>query len=583
MCGIVGEVSQGIINRERFEQMVNALQHRGPDDKGVYFDDSIALGHTRLSILDLSTHGHQPMTASNGEYIIIYNGEVYNFETIKKDLLTKGYKFDSHTDTEVILNGYMAYREKIVDKLNGMFAFAIYEKSSGDLFLARDRSGIKPLYYYKDNEKFLFTSEIKVLKHLFPTVNLEAKILFLLLGAIPEPMTIYEGIEIFPAGHWASYSNGLLIFKKFDEYKYEPKITKSYQEIVEDVRILLHKSVERHLISDAPIGTFLSGGLDSSALTAIATQYRDNFQAFSLIFDEMDHSEEYYQELVVKRCGIKHTKYRVTEKVFLDTLDEFSSSMDQPSVDGLNTYFVSKAANQSGLKTVFSGVGGDEIFYGYPTFKVAHILRIASKIPYTIIKIFQYSHKYKRLELLKAEGDLAFYLPTTAMFSPTQIARLLRIDKILVYNTIARLWNIYNSSHIKSIDDKISFLDLNIYMKNQLLRDADIFGMANSLEIRVPFLDKELVDYVLKIGAKEKFDKRVNKIILADAVRDILPLEVIERPKMGFALPLVYWFKKNIERFEIDSEIKNAFLHDKIHWTRVWADIVLKRFEMDNE
>jgi asparagine synthase (glutamine-hydrolysing) len=581
MCGILGQIVNKSIDRNKFQKSLLLMDHRGPDDNGVYFNNNLAFGHTRLSILDLSNHGHQPMISENGNYVLVFNGEIYNFEEIKKVLEKKGYVFHSHSDTEVILNGYIEYKEKIVNKLNGMFAFAIYNKSNGDVFLARDRSGIKPLYYFNDDDNFAFSSEIKALKDFSSKINLDAKILFLLLGSVPEPITIYENIFMFPAGNYAYYSNGILKTTKFDEYKYEPKIIKPYTEIVKDVNTLLHESIRRHLVSDAPIGTFLSGGLDSSAITAIAAQYKENLQTLSLVFEEKDLSEEYYQDLVVDRYKTNHTKHLIDEKLFLESIDDFIDSLDQPSIDGLNTFFVSKAARESGLKTVLSGVGGDEIFYGYPSFKNAKKLDFLSKIPYFIIQMLQMSHKYKKLELLQIENDLATYLPTRGVFTPTEIADILAVDRDLVYKTIVKLWEEYNSSYIKVIDDKVSFFELNMYMKNQLLRDTDVFGMANSLEIRVPFLDKELVDYVLKIKPEEKYDTNINKIILADATRSLLPSEVIDRPKMGFTLPFESWFRKNINKFELPADVKDKFLNKQLHWSRVWALLVLNKFGVE--
>jgi asparagine synthase (glutamine-hydrolysing) len=578
MCGIFGQVSNDGINEDNFMERLKLMSHRGPDDIGVFHNQGVSLGHVRLSIQDTSIDGHQPMVDKNGNNIIVYNGEIYNFKEIKKSLEVKGYAFNSNSDTEVILNGFIEYGEKIVNKLNGMFAFAIYNKRNGSIFLARDRSGIKPLYFYKKDKDFIFSSEVKVLREFSKGVDFQSKILFLLLGSVPEPKTIYDEISVFPSGCYGYYSNGILETIKYDEYTYSPKIVKPYSEIVKDVNELMHESVKRHLISDAPIGAFLSGGLDSSAITAIAAQYKDNLQTLSLVFEEKDLSEEYYQDLVVKRYSTKHTKFNVNEDMFLESIDSFMDSFDQPSIDGLNTYFVAKAASESGLKAVLSGVGGDEIFYGYPSFKNSKKLHFLSKVPYYIIKIFQQHHKYKKLELLKIESDLALYLPTRSVFSPTEIASILGIKVDVIYKEISNLWEEYNSLHIKKIDDKISFFELEIYMKNQLLRDTDVFGMANSLEIRVPFLDKELVDYVLKIQPQEKYDKHINKIILADAMRSILPDEIIDRPKMGFTLPFEYWFRKHINKFELSQSVKESFLNKQLHWSRVWALIVLSKF-----
>jgi len=578
MCGILGHISNQSINQTDFLANLLRLNHRGPDDSGAYFDDNIALGQTRLSIVDLSEKGHQPMISECGNYVIVYNGEIYNFKEIRQDLISKKYKFNSLTDTEVILNGFIEYKEKVVNKLNGMFAFSIYNKSTKELFLARDKSGIKPLYYYHGREQFVFSSELKVLKKYSPNDSLEAKILFLLLGSLPEPITMYENIVAFPAGHYGVYKSKKLKTVKYDEYSFEPKINKPYKEIIKDVGDLFDKSIQRHLVSDAPIGVFLSGGLDSSAITAIAAKYKKNLHTLSLVFEDKSLNEEYYQNLVVNKYSTSHAQCLIDESLFLDGVDVFLNSMEQPTIDGLNTYFVSRAAKESGLKAVLSGVGADEIFYGYPSFKDGNTLKFLSKVSYSIIKIFEFSRKYKKLELLKAEQEFAYYLPKRALFSPKEIAQILKIDKSIVYQLITNLWKTYGTSHVNKIEDKIAFFELNMYMKNQLLRDSDVFSMANSLELRVPFLDKALVDYVLKIAPEKKFGTN-NKQILVDVVRKFLPNEIINRPKLGFELPIEGWLRKNIDQLTIDQNLKTKFINKQLHWSRVWALLVLGKFD----
>ena len=577
MCGILGQVSSRSINQTTFKENLLKLSHRGPDDCGVYFDDGVALGQTRLSIIDLSKEGHQPMISECGDYVIIYNGEVYNFKEIREELTLKGYVFHSDTDTEVILNGFIEYKEKIANKLNGMFAFSIYNNTTKKMFLARDKSGIKPLYYFKDNQDFIFSSELKGIKKYPNNINFNAKILFFLLGYVPEPYTIYENISMFPAGHYGFYENNKLNFTKYDEYKYEPKIIKPYKEIVSDVSELFDNSIERHLVSDAPIGAFLSGGLDSSVIVAVAAKYKANLQTLSLVFNEKQLNEEYYQDLVVKRYSAKHTKYLIDEDLFLNTIDDFFDAMEQPTIDGFNTFFISKAAKENNLTVALSGVGGDEIFYGYSSFKDGKTLKFLSKIPYALMKIFEYSHKYKKLELLQAEKELSYYLPKRALFSPNDIAEILDIDKSKIYSLIVDLYKTYSLPFIIQLEDKISSYELNLYMKNQLLRDADVFGMAHSLEIRVPFLDKELVDYMLKIEPKEKFG-RLNKRILVDISKEILSKEIYERKKMGFELPFEKWFRKNIDKFDINHDMKNKFKNKQITWARFWSVLVMEKF-----
>lgn len=578
MCGIYGVISKHQIDTSSFKSELSKLNHRGPDDHGFFIKDNVAFGQTRLSILDLSLHGHQPMVSHCGNYVLIYNGEIYNFQYLREQLLKKGYKFKSGTDTEVILNGFIEYREDIVKKLNGMFAFAIFDQQKNAIFLARDRSGIKPLYYKKTLDGFSFSSELKPLKQGADKIELQAKILYLLLGYVPEPITIYQSIRLFPAGYYGYFTKGELKLKQFNQYSYVPKVEKTYKEIVSDVRDLLFKSIQRQLISDAPIGTFLSGGLDSSVITAVAAKYKPKLQTLSLVFNEKSLNEEYYQNKIVEKYSTQHTIYLVDEKIFLQSIPDFLNAMEQPSVDGLNTYFISKAAVENNLKTVLSGVGSDEIFYGYPTFKRSRKLQLLSHLPYGLIKFFQFSKKYRKLELVRAEQELAYYLPQRGLFTPTEIAELLKISKHEVYRAISRLWQEYDTSDIKLIEDKTSFFELNMYMKNQLLRDADIFSMANSLELRVPFLDNKLVDYVLKIDPKYKFGK-FNKKLLVDVAKEIIPYEIISRPKQGFILPFNFWFKNNLKYFDLSSDIKKKFSLNQLSWVKFWALYILQRYQ----
>ncbi len=578
MCGILGKVSNSKIDKSNFNNDLSLLSHRGPDSHGTFFYDNIALGHTRLSIIDLSQCGHQPMEDQNDKYVIIYNGEIYNFKSIRDELISKGYSFKSKSDTEVILNGYIEFKEKIVNKLEGMFSLCILNKRNREVFLARDRMGIKPLYYYNDGKSFTFSSEIRPLKKYSSGLNAEAKILFLALGSVPEPVTIYNNIYSFPKGHFGFFKNGNLKITKYAQEKYLPKIKSNYQNIVFNTKNYLHKSIKNHLISDAPIGTFLSGGLDSSAITCIAAQYKKDLVTLSLDFNEKNLSEKYYQDLIVKKYNTSHNRIIIDEKKFIDNIQNFISSMDQPTVDGLNSYFVSLAASESGLKAVLSGVGGDEIFYGYSTFRNAKKIEMLKYIPNYIIKILARRKRLKKLEYMEIKKDIFKYLSLRTVFTPSEIAQNLNCDLEYVKSIIVKNINEYKVNQL-SLDDKTSLFELDMYMKNQLLRDTDVFGMAHSLEIRVPFLDKELVEYVLRIDPQLKFKNNINKSLLADSVKDLVPSEIIKRKKMGFELPFKYWFKNNINQFNIDKKIKDDFLNDKIHWSKVWALFISNNFK----
>ena len=579
MCGIIGHISKERINKDDFKNKTLNLSHRGPDGHGFFFGDGVALGHTRLSIIDLSEAGQQPMFSGCGNYVIIYNGEIYNFAELRAILQQRGYSFKSRSDTEVLLNGFIEYGVGIVGMITGMFSFAIYSKLTRELFLARDRSGIKPLYYYHTPKDFIFSSELKVLHGSRAEFDDDAKVYFLLLGYIPDPLTIVKGACSFPAGHFGLLRNNSLTTYRYDSYTFGRKIAGTYSDIVSSVRNILEESINRHLISDAPIGVFLSGGLDSSLITAIASKQAANVQTVSLAFEDEKFNEEHYQDLVVASCGTKHTKYIINEDSFISSVKKFTESMEQPTVDGLNTYFISEVANKVGLKTVLSGIGGDELFYGYPSFKSASALKFLSLVPYSLVEMFALSGKYKKLELLRAERELAYYLPRRALFSPSQIAAILQLSVSDVYELIAKLWHIYNSSHILNLSDKICYFELEMYMKCQLLRDADKFGMAHSLEIRVPFLDKQLIDYVLSINPSIKFGKH-NKQMLADACKDLLPSEILSRRKKGFVLPFEQWFRKSnmLSSFDAVPKCLGRKSLSDLHWSRLWALYTLKKF-----
>lgn len=583
MCGIVGFLSKNEIDKNEFLSLVNSLNHRGPDDFGTYEikkNNNVFLGHTRLSIIDLSNNGHQPMKSECSRYIIVFNGEIYNFKEIRNSLKEKGHSFFSTSDTEVILKGFIEYREKIFSKLNGMFAIAIYDTFEDKLYLARDKSGVKPLYYLINDEKLIFSSEIKVLKKYSNEINNDAKILFLLFGYIPEPITIYKSINIFPSGNYSVYTKNKLDFYEFDSYKFSPKTTKHEEEIISDIRSLLEKSVERHLISDANIGMFLSGGLDSSVLTAISSKYTSNVKTLSLTFEDKNLSEEYYQNLIVKKYNTEHTNFLVTEDLFKNTFNDFLNSMDQPTVDGYNTYLVSKIASEIDLKVVLSGIGADEIFYGYSTFSKTKKLKKLFKFYNKFIPILKKINKLKKLDFLIFNEQIRFYLASRGLFTPNEVSKLLNINQEYIYSLVENFLNKnYFVNDYTQFDDKdlVANFELNMYMKNQLLRDSDIFSMKNSIELRVPFLDKNLVDYVLKIDPKLKFNN-TNKYLLVEATKGLIPSEIINRKKRGFELPYKSWFLNNIDEMDINESLKKQFLLNKLHWSRLYSLEVLQRF-----
>ena len=580
MCGILGGVGNEKLSKNFVDNHIDSLTSRGPDDKGKVSGGWGTFGHTRLSILDLSEEGHQPMVSNCGQFIIVYNGEIYNCNSLRNELIKKGHSFHSMTDTEVILEGFIRYKENFIEKLNGMFAFAIFDTKSKKLFLARDRNGIKPLYIRINNKTLLFSSQAASLSaQKGKKYNKDSALLYLMFGSVPGANTIYKDVVAFPAGSYAYYENFKLNYTSF--YKFETSGRENNDDIISKTRSLIFSSVKRHLNSDAPVGVFLSGGLDSSVISAVAKKYNNKIEAISLYFDNKSVSEEKYQDSVSKHLGIKNHKLKVTEGMFIDNLNLFIKSMDQPSVDGFNTYLASKFAIKSGMKAILSGVGSDEIFYGYGTFSRYHILKKYLKSIKIIAPIFKFFNKYKKLEFLKCNSEIGNYLSLRGVLTPSEVSKLTGVSKLYLYNLIDNLNNENSFSDDQFINsyDKNGLFELQYYMKNQLLRDSDQFSMAHSLEIRTPFLDNDLVDYILSTPSDYKIPGTYNKPLLVDSIGDLLPEEVFRRKKSGFELPLEEWMRSNPSQFKISSnDLWKKFEKNEVHWSKVWTLFVLEKF-----
>ena len=593
MCGIAGiyqykkEIGEAGL-REIIGKMNHSQFHRGPDDGGIFIDgkNGVALGHRRLSILDLSAAGKQPM--SRDAVWITFNGEIYNFLELKKELETKGYKFKTKTDTEVILALYVEYGEKSFAMLRGMFAFGLWDEKNQKNFLVKDRYGIKPLYYYASNEKLVFASTVKALKNsgIVPIQkNQEAYIGFLLFGSVPLPLTTLKNVFAVPAGHYLEInSRG---DKKLVKYynlldAFLKKSNDNFEMAKNKIKNLLEESIKSHLMSDAPLGVFLSGGLDSSAIAALSAEaLREGgagrkISTLSIIFDEPEFSEQKYQRLVVDRIKSNHKEIKITKEDFKNGFEEIFRAMDQPTIDGVNTYFVSRVAKQAGLKAVLSGLGSDEIFMGYHYFRIVKFVRLAQKlIPGFVFSLLPKKGKWGRLQWLKEKHPFYSYIALRGIFSPVKTAEILKIDENEVWAVVKKLLDILPSEkelEKLSAPDLQSYFDLNFYMANQLLKDTDFMSMAHSVEIRVPFLDHVLVEYLSSLPVKVKLRGEINKLLLVESVKDLLPQEIFNRPKMGFTFPFQKWFEES-------SLIANYQLPiTKVHWSRFWAKTVFNKF-----
>lgn len=598
MCGIAG-VFQNSGKIENLEQVVlkmNDFQNRrGPDDSGLFVDEKkrIIFGHRRLSILDLSSAGHQPMTrqiaSGKGQIAITFNGEIYNFLELRKGLEAKGCKFKTKTDTEVILALYDKYGEKAFEMLRGMFAFALWDEKNRKAFLVKDRYGIKPLYYYSDNEKLVFASTVRAIKEsnlISVEKNEKAAIGFLLFGSVPLPMTTLKNVLAVPNGHYlerdldgrqkiVKYYNPLDAFSEKLHYTDD-----SQDNAINEIRKLLEESIGLHLISDAPLGVFLSGGLDSSAIAALAAKNRKKpISTLSIVFDEPEFSEQKYQKMAAEKIGSDHREIKIAKQDFYDLFDEIFEAMDQPTIDGINTFFISKAAKEAGLKVVLSGLGADEIFYGYSSFKKAELIRKIQGCPEIFkspLKIFSLlGDRYSKLNYFTKDDFLSFYLGIRGLFAPKEVAKILNVDKKEVENVINEiLLQQLADKELSGLNaaDLLSYLEIKFYLQNQLLKDTDFMSMHHSIEVRVPFLDHKLVEYLSRLESGLKFSEKENKPLLVGAVRDLLPMEIFSRSKMGFTFPFQQWLG---EHKGIKAQEQKSI---KTHWSRFWAKEVLLRF-----
>lgn len=573
IAGIVDSLRYQDQLKADVELMITSMIYGGPDGRGLLLDKTIGIGHCRLSLLDLSDAGAQPMCLENSPYSISYNGEVYNFPEIKKELISLGHKFITVSDTEVILHAFKQWGVGSFTKFNGMFAFALYDSEKQKLFLVRDPNGIKPLYYSTHNNQLIFASETTAFKSFVGEENNYWKTLFLAYGHLPEPFTKFSDVFALPKSSYLEYN---ISDHKFSIHKFSYKSAKSFSNIgISDIAFELNNSVQRHLLSDAPIGLFLSGGIDSSILTLLAAKQTQQLHTLSIYFNEGEYSEKYYQDLIVEKVNSDHHSLLLTKNDFLNHIETILADYDMPSNDGVNTWFISKYARENGLKAVLSGLGADEIFGGYPSFGRLVQLKRAHQYKSIINKFSgMLPGNLQRLEFLKLQDDVSDYLLLRGFYSPLKIAKLLNlsISEVLEHlNTYAP----NTAKKLNSISD-ISRMEKEMYMQNQLLKDSDFMSMKHGIEIRVPFLDNEFLELISHIKEKDLFPHPGKKDVLINSFVDILPVEIYERPKKGFQFPFKEWLKDSdflLSKMNSKEKIKeyNSFKNSNTHWSKIWA------------
>ena len=582
MCRISGIVQlNSPPSIKQISAMRDSMRHGGPDDFGIYLDDkfNVGFGHRRLSLLDLSDAGHQPMISSNNQYIIVFNGEIYNYLEIKQTLISLGHQFISNSDTEVILASYMQWGIACFEKFKGMFALAILDKVRAKLILVRDYAGIKPLYYSINKESIYFSSEVRAFKtidHNWKEAE-DWRIHFLLFGYIPEPLTTLDNVFSLEKGTCKEIDlNSLhVVDTKYFQFNYNYTIS-SENEAIHKIRDALELAVNRHLISDAPIGLFLSGGIDSSILTMLAKKYSgDQLQTLSIDFEETSFSEKKYQQLIVDTTKARHQTFKVSKQDFINAIPDILNAIDQPSNDGINSYFITKYAKEAGLKAVLSGIGADELFGGYPSFNRINKLRLTKYIPSSIFKaaVLFPDDKRKKIQFLANKTFPGKYLFNRGFFTPDSIAKYLDLTISSVERVINTLKIPEHILHLHPLE-QVSYEETNWYMMNQLLKDTDYMSMWNSVEVRVPFLDRDLMQLIYQIHPDIRYNSKLTKHLLIKSFIDILPEAIWNRPKKGFVFPFQHWFADlnlSIINNQYEKQLKAGLTSGKTHWSRYWC------------
>lgn len=604
MCGISGVMSYGYscgpVSRQELQLASDSMHQRGPDGAGIWISASgrVGLAHRRLAIIDLSDAGVQPMAALDGLVQITFNGEIYNFRALRQDLETMGHQFRSNSDTEVLLYLYLQYGRQMLKLLRGMYAFAIYDGRDGSLFVARDAFGIKPLYYSNNSGVFRFASQVKTLLRsgeVDQRADPAGHVGFFLWGAVPEPYTLYQGIRALPAGMAMTVSqDGNCTQYRFCSIPEEISQAEAEgKERGRDVawRETLHDavldSVRHHLVADVPVGVFLSSGIDSTTLAAHVQEAGvQSLHTITLGFKEYrgtENDETPLAEEVARHLGAQHETHWISKQDFAAERGRLFAAMDQPSVDGVNAYFVSKATAQAGLKVALSGLGGDEIFCGYPSFSdIPRLVRMLS--PFQAVPGLGRGFRAISAPLLrrftspKYAGILEYggnwggaYLLRRGMFMPWELPGFM--DAEMVKTGWAELQSIARLNHdamnLAAPHLKVSSLEIGWYMRNQLLRDADWASMAHSLEIRVPFVDLELMRKVVSLSAGGDL---IRKGDLARTPITPLPAAVVNRQKTGFSVPVREWLS--------DGDDKAASLRGLRGWAQhVYAATWDHKFE----
>ncbi|MFT7102106.1 MAG: asparagine synthase (glutamine-hydrolyzing) [Bacteroidia bacterium] len=606
MCGLAGMYSPKGVKRDSLKKMTDVISHRGPDAEGFFIDGSFGLAHRRLSIIDLSSTANQPMQSSCRRYQMVFNGEVYNYQEIAKEL---DVNLKTTGDSEVVLEAFAKWGPQMINRLNGMFTIAIFDISEKKLYLFRDRMGIKPLFLYRQNGVVAFASELKAivaLKSELPlTINRSAIPYFLHLGYIPQPLSIYNEVEKFPSGSWAIIGDNRFKIERYwnPNEKISSKVISDEVEAKAQLTDLLKESVKRRLVSDVPFGTFLSGGIDSSLVTALAqNSTSEKLKTFSIGFDDAKHDESGFARKVSEHLDTEHYEYRITEKDALELVADILPQYDEPYADSsaIPTMLVSKMAQQEVTMTL-SGDGGDELFHGYgmynwaermtnPAVKslrwpISQILSLGDDRYKRIAKVFDYSSSDNLQSHIFSQEQY--------MFSVSELSNLL-INKPEGLSLLT-----LNSTFPRQLTatESQALFDIDFYLKDDLLTKVDRASMKYSLETRVPILDHTVVEFALNLDPALKVKNGVQKHLLKEVLYDFVPKEIFDRPKWGFSIPLDKWLKNDLSfliedclserkikevgvvKWQEVETLKKKFFSGQNHlYNRIWLLILLHQW-----
>jgi asparagine synthase (glutamine-hydrolysing) len=583
MCGISGIISKNVLSQNDITQLsasVKAMDKRGPDSNGIFVHQNVGVGQSRLAIMDTSNAAKQPFFSEDGQYVLVFNGEIYNFKELRTELEKDGVKFKTHSDTEVLLYQFIKDREKCIEKFIGFFSFAILDKLDNSLFIARDRFGIKPLYLYQDNEKILFGSELKSLMAFGIKKEINYTVLFqyLQFNYIPGNQCIFKNAYKLKQGHYAIVKKDKIESKAYYTIPYnkEEKNRLSYADAQKKLIELLEKSVERRMIADVPLGAFLSGGTDSSIITALASKQTKNLNTFSIGYqDEPLFDETAYAQEVAKKFNTNHTVFKLTNKDLFAVLHEVLDYTDEPFADSsaLAVYILSRETRKK-VTVALSGDGADELFSGYNKHKAEYLMRHPSAVN-SIVNNFgwlwkmmpqsrnsSFGNRMRQLDKFASAAKLSAgerYWQWAGLMNEQAAKEMLAqgIDNNLYQKEKSQLL----SAFTKNGDfNEVLLSDMNMVLEGDMLTKVDRMSMANSLEVRVPFLDHELVNFVFSLPEDYKICSTHRKRILQDTFKDILPERLYKRPKHGFEVPLLSWFRTDLKSMIHDDLLSKDFI-----------------------